>query len=811
LLQGPLRTRLTTVVAVLSLGVGIGVNSAVFGVADGLVLRPLPFPNADRIAIIWQRSPGLQVPQDWLSLGQYADIANGNTVFEHVAAAIGSSYNVTGDGAAERVDGMRVSSSFFQIFGATTEMGRVFQATEDEPGQPPAVILSYGFWQRRFGGDRRILGHTLTLNGNSVTIVGVMPRSATLNHDVMPAVNAIRQADLLLPLPIPASARNNRGGEDFDLFVTLKPGVALATAQAQMDGLAARMKQQYPGVYPPQGGLTLSIVPLLDQVVGDVRLTLRLLVGAAVLVLLIACANVTNLSLSRAASRERELAIRAALGANRRELIRLLMAESVALSLIGGGLGLLMGWLGIVALKTFGSANIPRLAELGLDGRMFLFTFVIATLGGLAVGVVPALHASRADPNAAFRGNTSLGGRGVTSGHRRVRRILAGGEIALSVALLIGAVLLVRSYRRISFADPGFDPRNVLSLRLTLPGTHYNTPEAVRTFYRNLEDRVAALPGVTHVGTNYQLPLSSVALAWEPIGIDGYVPPVPGGDLVISSTAYISADYPRTMGIPLVAGRFFNELDNDSGPPVVMVDQHLATRFWPHESALGKRLRQGANGPWRTVVGVVGNTEQYAVQAQPPITAFFPATQFRLGSRFLVVRAADSVDVATLLPDVSRVIKDLDADLPVYDVSTMEQRLHDALARRRLAMTLLGVFALLAVVLAMVGVYGVVGYWVEQRTREIGIRVALGASRRAVYQLISREAGTIIGAGLIAGAGGAAALTWLLKGMLFGVTPTDPSTFALALAILGVVGVLAAWVPARRAVRVSPMTALKEE
>jgi len=799
-----------TVVAVLSLGIGIGANSAVFGVADALVLRPLPYPDPGRIAIIWQRSPGLNVAQDWLSLGQYADIAGGNTTFEEVAAAIGTSFNLTGAGAPERVDGVRVSSSFFRIFGARTAMGRVFGADEDVPGQAPAAILTYGFWQRRFGGDPSVLGRTLTLNGNSVEIVGVMERGFTLSKDVMPAVNAIQRADLILPLPIPAAARNRRSGEDFDVFVRLKRGVPLARAQAEMDALAARMKEQYPANYPPNGGLTLSVVPLLSQVVGDVSLILRLLLGAAALVFLIACANVANLSLSQAAARERELAIRAAIGAGRRDLISQLVAESLALSLAGGLAGLVMAVAGIAALKAFGPANIPRLDEVGLDARMLAFTFTVAVLGGLAVGILPALHAAKADPNRALReGGNAVGGSAF--GHPRLRRALAAGEIGLSLILLVGAVLLFRSYRGISSADPGFDPHNTLSLRITLPGTRYADRDAVAAFYRSLEDRVRELPGVQHVGTNYQLPLSTVALAWEPIGVEGYAPPTPGDSLIISSSAYVSSDYFNAMGIPLVSGRFFDDRDDRNGEPTVIVDDHLAARFWPGENPLGKRLRQGAGGPWRTVVGVVANTKQYELLAQPPITVFFPSLWYTLPSRFVVVRTAADGAAAGLIGPVTRVIHALDPDLPVYDVSTMDDRVHDSLARRRLAMSLLGVFALFAGVLAVIGVYGVVGYWVHQRTREIGIRVALGASRENVYALVSREVGVILGVGLAAGLGGAALLTRLLESMLFGVGAGDPGTFTMALLVLAAAAALAAWVPARRAVRVSPMIALRAE
>ncbi len=798
-----------TLVAVISLGLGIGANSAVFGVADALLLRPLPYPHADRLGIVWQRSPGLNVSQDWLSLGQYADIRDGATSFDLVATAIGASVNLTGGGTPERVDGMRASSSFFRLFGARAGQGRLFDSTDDVPGKPPAVILTHAFWMRHFAGDRTLVGRTISLNGNSVEVVGITAPDFVITHDVMPAVNAIQRVDIILPLPLPASVASVRGGEDYVVFTRLKPGVPLSRAQAELDGLAAKEKQLYPGRYPPSGGLTLSLVSLRDQVVGDVGLIVRLLLGASALVLLIACANVANLSLSRAAVQQRELAIRSAIGAGRGELLRQLVTESVVRSLAGGILGLLIAALGIMALRTFGSANIPRLEAVGIHPSMLAFTFLVALLSGLAVGVVPGLHAARTDPGDVLRQGGPIGaGR---FGHPRLRRVLAGAEIALSLVLLIGALLLFRSYRGLTRADPGFDAPELLTLRVSLPRTHYPDGPAVNAFYRQLEDRLRSLPGVQHVGENYQLPFSSVALAWEPINVEGYVPRVAGDTVVISNSAYVSADYFRAMGIDLLKGRFFTATD-DSGPPVIIVDDHLAKRFWPGADPLGRRIRQGAAGPWRTVVGVVANTRQFDLVPQPPITVFFPIEQYAITSRFVVIRASPGGGGASALtvPAV-RAVQALDPDLPAYDVSTMALRLSDALSRRRLAMLLLGAFATLAGVLAVIGVYGVVAYWVAQRTREIGIRVALGASRTSVYQLISRELALILGAGLAIGIAGALMLTRLLDAMLFGVSAYDPVTFAIALLALATAATLAAWVPARRAVRVSPMVALRTE
>ena len=796
-------------VAILSLAIGIGANTAIFSVANALILRSLPYDHADRIAIIWQRSPGLNVPRDWLSIGQYLDIKTGSTAFEQVAAAIGASFNVTGDAKPERVDGMRVSSSFFPLFGARTAIGSAFTSDDDAPGKPPRVILMHGYWQRRFGGDRNVIGKTMLLNGTSVTIAGVMREDFSFDKEVMPAVNGIQRVDLLLPLPLPPSAQAIRDREDYDVFAKLRPGATFAQAQAELDGLAARMKQQFPANYPANGGLTLSAVPLIDQVVGDVRLALYVLLGAVAMLLLIACGNVGGLLLSRATARERELAIRAAIGAERARLLRQLLTEQIVLAMIGGATGLAVALVAVRALRSFGT-NIPRASGVAIDGRVLAFTGAISIAATILFGLVPAWRASDADPQHVLNESARTFSGGARR-HAGLRRYVIAAQLALSLVLLIGATLLARSYARITRANPGFDPRHVLSFRVSLPGSRYNKPELVAGFFDQLGRRLSALPGVEHVGTNYQLPLSSVALAWEPISVEGYVPKASGADLIISSSAYVSPDYFRAMGMPLLEGRFFAPTDKIGAPDVVIVDDKLAARFWPHESAIGKRIRQGNDGPWRTIVGVVADTREYEVDAEPPITAFFPVEQYTIGSRFVVVRAAPSVDAASLMPAVSRELRTIDPDLPTYDVATMEQRLHDSLARRRLAMSLLVTFAVCAFVLAIVGVYGLMAYWVGQRARDIGIRIALGADAPRIVTMIGREFAGVVIAGLGAGAIAAIGLTRVMTSMLFGVSATDLATFIVVPLALAVVTVLATYTPLRRATHVDPLTAIRTE
>ena len=800
-----------TIVAVASLALGIGANTAIFSVTNALLLRPLPYEDADRLTILWQRSPGLGVQQDWFSIGQYLDIKLDNQVFSEVAATIGASFNLTGRGAPERIDGARVSSSLFSLFGATAAAGRVFTSDEDMPGKPPVVILSNGFWKRRFGSDPSVVGRTLTLNGNSFTIVGVMAADFVFNKEIMPAVNGIANVDLLLPLPLNETARSNRAGEDFNVFAKLKPGVTVEKAQAAMNVLAARMKRDYPQNYPPNGGLTVSVVPLINQVVGDVRLALYVLLGAVGLVLLIACGNVANLLLARAAVRQKEMAIRAAVGASRERIIRQLLTEAVLVGALGGVLGLAIAVAAVQLLGRFGPANIPRFGEVAMDGRVLAFTFAISLVTGIVFGLVPALRASRLDLNEVLRegGRSGMGTSAFGLGHHQLRRLLIAGEIALSLVLLIGAGLLVRSYERITSANPGFDAKNVLSFRLALRGFKYRTPDAVIAFYKQLEDRLAALPGVQHVGSNYLLPLSSVALGWEPITVEGYVPKAAGEDLIIASSGYVSPDYFRAMGIPLLKGRFFDDRDVRDAPDAAIVDDKLAERFWPGEDPIGKRMRRGDSGPWRTVVGLVADTKQYEVDGEPPITAFYPNRQLGVGTRYVVVKTQS--DPRAIIAAVTREVHALDVDLPVYDVATMEERLGDSFARRRFSMFLLGVFAACASLIAAIGIYGVVSFWVSQRTRELGIRAALGAKQIDIMRLVIRQAAVLVAIGIAAGLVGAFGLTRVMSSLLFGVSATDARTYVLLAVALAVVALVASWIPARRAAGVPPIVALRNE
>lgn len=793
-----------TVVAVLSLAIGIGATTAIFSVTNALLLRPLPYKDADSLVILWNRSPGLNVVQDWFSPGQYLDIKAENKVFEQVAATIDSSFNLTGQGSAERVEGARVSSSLFPLLQTHPIMGRAFAPDEDEQGKQTVAILSYGFWKRRFAADAQVVGKTLMLNGNPVEIVGVMPQDFALNQEVMPTVNKISNAEMLLSLPMGEAKRTTRSNEDYNIFGRLRRGVSVAQAQADVDRIVNGMKQQYPQNYPPSSGFMISVVPLLQQVVGEVRRPLLILLGAVGFVLLIACANVANLQMARAAVRQKEIAVRAAVGAGRLRIIRQLLTESVLLSLTGGLLGLLFTFGAVRALQMFAANTLPRLGEIRVDGRVLAFTFFLSLATGIVFGLTPAVRASRVDLNGVLKegGRSSAG-----SSHHRVRNLFVVVEIALSLVLLIGAGLLVRSYRQIQNASPGFNTQNVLSFRLSLPNARYKGP-TVTNFYKQLVERIKTLPDVEAAGTSYSLPMSSVALAWGPITIEGYVPKN-SADFIMSNERFVSPGYFAAMGVPLLKGRLFDERDVKGAAETVIVNENLAQRFWPNQDPIGKRLERGDKEPWRIVVGVVRDTKEFSVDNEPPISIYHPHEQFPIGTMFIVVRT--SSDPRSAIPAITKEIGALDSELPAFEFRTMEQRLSDSLARRRFATFLLGVFAIVALTLAATGIYGVMAYSVSERTQEIGIRMALGAQPGRIALLIVRQSLVLATLGTVIGLAGAFALTRVMSSLLYGVNATDLKTFVVPPLVLGGIALLASYFPARRAARVDPTIALRSE
>jgi len=789
---------------VLSLAIGIGANTAIFSVTSTLLLKPLPYPHPDRLAILWLRSPGIGIPQDWPSPGQYHDIVTQNHVFEETALAIGDNFTLTEHTRAIKVDGIEATSSLLPMLGAKAMLGRIFLPEEDEPGRPQTVVLTYGFWQREFAGDPNIVGRSITLDGHPHTVVGVLSPDFRLNHEVIPTVAGIDKPEIFMPPKEEAKNPTNYGSENYNIVGRLKPGVTMQQAQADIDVIAARLREEK----HRDRSFTISVVPLMEQVVGNVRTAVLILFGAVGLVLLIACTNVANLLLSRATTRQREIAIRAALGAGRARVIRQLLTESILLSLMGGVAGLGLSALSIFVARRMHPGNIPRLDELGMDFRVLVFTFGVAILTGIVFGLAPALRASHVDLTA----NLKAGGKGSLSGglsvrHDKLRGALVIAELAISLPLLVGAGLLVRSFVRLANVPPGFNPKDVVSMDIGAYGPEFKDPATPVQFYQQLAEGIGRLPGVTATGAISALPLTS-AVGWGGMHIEGYVPPANEPELQVDVRA-ATTTYFSTMQIPLIRGRMFAETDTDKMPPVAIIDQKMADRFWPNGDAIGKRIRRSDDSPWTTIVGVVGVVKEYGLDTDTRMVVYYPHTQIRNGTLYVVART--SSDPASTISAIIHVVNTINPGVPVYDVATMEQRVQDSMARQRFAMTMLGGFAGFAMILAAIGIYGVMSFLVTQGTADIAIRVALGARRASILSLVFRQGVGLVLLGIVAGLIGALGFTRLMNSMLFGVKPTDPLTFFSVLALLLFVAVFACLVPAGRAMRIDPMTALRTE
>ncbi len=806
-----------TLAAVLSLMIGIGANTTIFSVTSALLFRPLPYKDADRLAILWNRSPGLNITQDWFSTAQYFDIKNGSKSFEDVAIAIGGVENLTGEGEPERIGAIHVSSNLLTMLGARAATGRLLKAEDDVPGGAGIAILGYGTWQRRYGGDPRVVGRSITLNGKSFQIAGVLARSFSLPREVMPTLDGAEDAEILLPLPLNASAPSARGHEDYNIVARLRPGVSAKQAQAEMDTLTAKLRHDFPDLYPPNGGLTFGVVPLLEQVVGDVRLPLRILSGAVGLVLLIACVNVANLLLSRALARQKEIAIRAALGASGKRLLQQLLTESVLLALIGGALGIAFAAASLQLVRVLGGKQIPRLHDIEINSQVLLFTVALSVLAGIVFGLVPALKVCRRDVQSnlqdASRG--ASGANAVWGRGNNLRKLLVMSELALSVIVLICAGLLIKSFMRLQKVSPGFNANGVLTLELTMSGRNYEKRENVIQAYSQLWDRLEHLPGVSAVGGVSHLPLSQM-FAWGPITVEGRVPAA-GESFINADIRITGGDYFQAMQIPLLSGRPFNDADAMDTPHVAIVDEFMAEQMWPgkrpHENeAMGKRFRFGGSNdksPWITVVGIVGRVKQYALDSDSRIAYYVPQKQYPVRAMNLVIRSQS--DPAMLSSAAANAIHQMDRDLPLYNVLTMQQRLASSLAQRRFSMALISFFALFALALASVGTYGVISYLVTQGTREIGIRMALGSTRPGIIRLILRRGMLIacmgVGIGTVIALGG----TRFMRSLLFGVNAADPLTYAVIAVLLILVTLLAISIPARRASQTDPMICLRSE
>jgi predicted permease len=801
-----------TLVAVLSLAIGIGANTSIFSVANALLLRSLPYDNPDRLVILWNRSPGLGITQDWFSTAQYFDIKTSHHGFEQIAIAIGGNYNLTGQGEPERVGVIRVSSNLLPMLGARPALGRLLTADEDLPGHPSTAILTEGMWARRFGRDPHVIGKSIIINGQAYEIVGILPQNFSLSQEVVPLLDGTEQAEIFLPLPLAPAAPQVRDHEDYNIIGKLKPAVALQQAQAEMDTITARLRHEFPENYPPNGGLTFSIVPLLEQVVGNVRRSLWVLLGSVSFVLLIACANVANLMLSRALPRQQEIAVRTALGASRWHIVRQLLTESLLLSLCGGALGILLCLFTMQWIHLLGTKSIPRLQDVGIDGRVLLFTLLLSVSSGILFGLVPAWRVSRLDLHSTLK-DASRGSAGTSAVWARgnnLRRLLVIAEVALSVVLLIGAGLLIRSFARLQDVSPGFNPRGVLTFDLTMTGRRYNDQQTVLNTYRQLWERLEQSPGALAAGGVTSLPLSE-AFAWTPITVEGRTP-LPGEKFLNADERIVGGHYFETMEIPLRRGRFFNEQDDMTRPIAVIVDEYMADQLWPGQEPIGKRIHiveLPSKDPWQTVVGVVGRVKQDSLDSNPRIAFYLAHTQFP--TRAMTVTLRGRTDPAAMLSSTRSELRNLDPDLPMYHVRTMEQRVNESLARRRFSTLLLGILASVALVLATIGIYGVMAFLVNQGTRELGIRIALGASQGNILSLVVRQGMALACSGVMIGLAAAFLLMRLIRSLLFGVEATDPITFAGISLLLAMIALLASYIPAQRAARIDPLISLRSE
>jgi predicted permease len=802
-------------VSILSLAIGIGANTAIFSVTSALLLRPLPYKNADRQVILWNTSPGLGITEDWFSTAQYFDIRNGTPSFEDVAIAIGANFNLTGDGDPERVGTIRVSSNLLPMLGVRPLLGDLFGPDDDRPGKTGKALLGFGTWMRRYGGDRNVVGRSLTLNGQPYEVVGVLPASFSLPREVMPTLGVVDDAEVVLPLPLAANAAEIRNREDYNIIATLKPGATIEQARAELDALTTRLRREHADFYPPNGGLTFRALPLQEQAVGRVRLALIVLVASVAFVLLIACANVANLLLSRALARQKEVAVRAALGASRWRIVRQLLTESFVLAVAGGVVGLLLSYVCLQGIRSLGEASVPRLHEVAIDWRVLLFTATISVLAGAVFGLAPALrlssldlHGNLKDASRGSAGASAVWGRG-----QNLRRLLVVAELALSVMLLIGAGLLIRSFSHLQNVSPGFNPTNVLTLELTMTGRKYNDADAVLHTYRQLWERLSTLPGVTAAGGVTALPLSQM-MAWGPITVEGRTAPE-GEKFINADIRVVGGDYFRAMDIPLVKGRpFSQELDTRTSPRVVVIDERMANQLWPGEDPIGKLIRTGGfdvtpDTPWMTIVGVVAGVKQDALDADSRMAYY--RFQGQTPSRAMNVVVRSGIDPAGLAAAVSGQIRALDPDLPIYKMRTMAERVEASLSERRFSMLMLTLFAVLALGLAAIGIYGVMAYLVSQGTRELGIRLALGAAPRDLLLLVVRQGMSVAVTGMALGLAGAFALTRFMRTLLFGVHASDPATFVAIAVTLTLVAFIACYVPARRAARIDPMVSLRAE
>ncbi|HKU74129.1 MAG TPA: ABC transporter permease [Pyrinomonadaceae bacterium] len=782
-----------TIVVILTLALGIGANTAIFSFANGILLRPLPYPQSDRLAVLDETAPKQGIESLSVSYPNFLDWRDQNTVFEGVATHYGTSrFAMTQGGQPAEIRGSRVSYGLFEVLRVPPLLGRTFTMNEDRPEEDGVVILGYDLWQRSFGGNSNIIGQTVVVSSRPRTVIGVMPRGFRF-----PEVS-----ELWVPLAFTTKiyTRNDHG---LDAIARLKDGVTLAQAQNEMNTIARRIEEQNPVT---NEGLGVKVIGLHENLSGNYRDALLILLGVVGCVLLVACVNVANLMLARATARQKEFALRAALGAGRWQIMRQLLIESLLLAIIGGALGFVLSIWALRLLLTAIPIDLPFWMNFGLDLRVLGFTLAITLLTGFSFGALPALQTSRVDLN----DNLKEGGRGAGGVRSRARSLLVVTEIAMSLVLLVGAGLMIQSFLRLRSVNIGLNPKNVLTATLVLPRAKYTKNEQRTEFFKQLMERVRSLPGVEAASATGTLPLNGSNWG-RGLTVEGY-PVLSGGQTPSVQHTVVTPGYFRTMGISLLAGRDFNDSDAKDAPDVTIIDERLGRQYWPNDSPIGKRVRFGPpedNEPWHTIVGVVSVVRHQRVQEDTDASVYLPHQKIPVTGMSLVARTTSNPQ--DFIGAVRREVAQLDPDLPVSEVATMEEVVAEAIWQPRLYATLFAVFAGGALLLALIGIYGVMAFLVQTRTHEIGIRMALGASARDVFKLIVGRGMKLTAVGVVIGVGGAIALTRLMHSLLFNTSATDPFIFILISAVLSVAAFFACYLPARRAARVDPLIALRYE
>ncbi len=790
-----------TAIAALTLGFGIGGNTAIFTMVDALVLRGLPYAAPERLMAIETRKAQQPEIDPWTSAADFFDFREQSRAFSSIAA-ISPVWNVvmTGRGRAEQLDALYVSAEFFPMLGVNAAMGRTFAPEEDRRTQPSrVVVLSNGFWQRRFGGRREVIGQSLNLDGGTYTVIGVLP--AEFRYAGAPLAGSATEIAVWFPLSSNQLAGSVRSVRYLKLAARLRDGVTASQGREEAQRLGLALSRQYPEF---DSGFEWDARLLSEQVTGKLRVSMLLLLGTVGFVLLMACGNVANLQLARAAVRQREIAVRVALGAGAYRLTRQLLTEGLVLAAMGGAVGLPLAYAGLKLLIAAGPEGLIHAREIRLDGRALLFTSAAVLACAVLAGLPPAWRMVRSQIGSALRKS----GRGLAGGHHRVRAALVSTQVAVALVLLVGAGLLVRSFLLLLDVNPGFDAQNVVTISTQMPAGA-GAPAQRATLYRAIRDKLMTIPGVVNMGAVSRLPMMGQNLGSLAFLEGKSVPGQPGFDV---EYRVATPSYFATMGIPLHAGRYFGEHDDANPGAVVLINETMARKYWPGEDAVGKRLKLSSTperAPWITVVGVVGDVRHFAMDIEPRAEVYRPYAVNPLFAPILVIRT--STDAAALKSTLSAVVRSVDAEIPTYNEFVMRELVERSTTQRRFVMLLLAGFALAALLLAGVGIYGTVSQAVAQRTQEIGVRMALGASRGAVLRLVFGEGLRMMAAGLVTGGAAAAGLAWVMRGMLFEVRPLDPPAFVAAAATLAAFGAAACYLPARRATQVDPAIALRQE